>query len=219
MWRLVAGAKQAEVLSLTVIAFILLLRCSKQIQHAVCASYEIWVVCVDMCILNFNQISDHFSRWGQAFVQHAFHHITDFALKFVVSLQLWNFDADDNLPKLFVDLIGAIERWLQESSNLLSNQNFECSFRHKQTWAERRSILNSRLNILFTEILKWIYAIDYFVEDLMENIIDSGTTLALNRNFLDELTLNLITIRVQERVDQIQNHRSLVRVFNVLTLS
>jgi hypothetical protein len=102
---------------------------------------------------------------------------------------------------------------------LLTDENFKRSFRDKQTWAERRRILDGCLNILFTQIFKWIYAVHYFVEDLVENIIDSGTTLALNCNFFNELPFNLITIRVQEHVDQIQNHGSLVRIFDLLTLS
>lgn len=74
------------------------------------------------------------------------------------------------------------------------------------------------MNILFAQVLEWIYAIDYLVEDLVENVIDSGTTLALHRNFFYELAFDLITIRVEEGVNQIQNHRSLIRIFNMLTL-
>lgn len=101
---------------------------------------------------------------------------------------------------------------------MLTDENFKCSFRDEQTWAECRSILDGCLNILFTQVFKWIYAVHYFVEDFVENIIDSGTTLALNCNFFHELTFNLITICVQEHVNQIQNHRSLILILNLLTL-
>ena len=85
----------------------------EEVKQAVSAAYEVWVVSVDVRILDLNEVGNHIGGRSEALHKNAFHDVTDLGLESVVSLKLRNLNRNDDLPQLFVHLIGAIKRWLQ----------------------------------------------------------------------------------------------------------
>lgn len=168
------------------------------------------MVGIDVSVFYFNEIGDHVCGRCQAFVKDSFHNVTYLRLEPIVPLQLWNLDVDHDLPELFIDFIGAVNRWVQQTGYLLANKHLKGALRHKEAGREGTSVLDGCLDVLLGQVLKWINFVDHFVEYLVENEVDSGTTLALDRYLLHELSFNLVSVRVQKLVDHSKNHGSFV---------
>ena len=79
-----------------------------------------------------------------------------------------------------------IERWLKDSDNLLTNQDFEGAFRNEKTCAHSLCILNSCLYVLLGQVFERVNLGNGVLEDLVENVIDASTTLCLSCNITDE---------------------------------
>jgi hypothetical protein len=47
----------------------------KNVDDGVCTSHKVWVVGVDVSILNFNKVSNHRVGWLQLFVKQGIHHL------------------------------------------------------------------------------------------------------------------------------------------------
>ena len=106
--------------------------------------------------------------------------------------------------------MSTIKRGLKQASNLLSNKNFEGNLWYKETWWKSLGILNSSLNISFRKILKGVYLFDWLHENAVENVIDTGTSQALDSALLNKFTFDHFTVWICESVDQVQNDRALV---------
>ena len=107
------------------------------------------MVGIDVSIFNFNELDDHVGGGCQALVQNLFHHIGDFILQPLKSIDIVEIDSSNDISQLFVDLMGAFKGWFKQPSNLLSNKHFKGYFWNEKTWRESLSILDCRLNVLF----------------------------------------------------------------------
>ena len=61
--------------------------------------------------------------------------------------------------------------------------------------------------MLFGQVLKGVDLVHSFLEDLVEQIVDSGTTLALGGNVLYEVTVQTILVFFEEFVDKHKDGR------------
>ena len=64
------------------------------------------------------------------------------------------------------------------------------------------------MDVLVSEVFEGVYAVDNFIEYLMEYVVDPGSTLAFHSNFFDESAFNFVTIIIEERIDEAQYHWS-----------
>ena len=165
------------------------------------------MVGVDVCVLNLKEVHDHVSCWSEALVKHVLHHVADPRFEFVVARQARKFDSNDDPSKLFVHLISAVERGFEEPGDLLADQDLECALWHEQTRGHCAGILDGGLNLHLAQILKGVNVVDRVAERRMENVVDAGTTGQLNYRLFHEATLKLVSVRLLEFVDQMQNER------------
>ena len=177
----------------------------EKIEETVGAANEVRVVGVDICVLNLKEVHDHVSCWRETLVEHVLHHVTDPRFQLVVARQARKFDSNDNSSQLFVHLISAVERGLEEPGDLLANQNLERAFWNEQTGGHRAGVLDGCLNLHLAQILKGIDVVDRVAERRVENVVDTGTTSQLDHRLLHEATLKLVSVRLLEFVDQMQN--------------
>ncbi len=91
---------------------------------------------------------------------------------------------------------------------MLANEYLEGALWHKQTWTHGGCIFDSRLDVLLSEILKWIYLIDNVFEDFVEDIVDTGTSLALRGDVFDEVTIQFFLIFLHKLANQVQYNRA-----------
>jgi hypothetical protein len=71
---------------------------AEDVEQTVRSSYEVGVVGVDVSILDFNEVGDHFGGGSQALVQHTLHYVADFGLESVVPAQLRDLNFYHDLP-------------------------------------------------------------------------------------------------------------------------
>ena len=62
--------------------------------------------------------------------------------------------------------------------------------------------------MLLRQVLEWIHFVNSFLEDFVEQIVDSGTSLTLGSNVLHEVTAETILVFFKELVDEHKDGRS-----------
>ena len=67
-------------------------------------------------------------------------------------------------------------------------------------------ILDSCLDVLLSKVLEGVYVLDALHEDVVEDVVDPGSSQAIDNTFLHELAFNHISIGGCESVDQIEYH-------------
>jgi hypothetical protein len=83
---------------------------------------------------------------------------------------------------------------------LLSYEKLESSFWNKERWGQSARVLDSSLDIFFAEVLEWVNVIDDLIKHIVEDVVDSGTSSALNRDIFDKSSVDNITISILELV-------------------
>ena len=119
----------------------------KERQYPFSAPNEIWMVRVDVSVLNLNETHNHVERGLQTFIQNLLHHINNLRLQSVVFLELWDLHVDYYFPQLLVHLLCAIEGWLQESHHLLLHYHVEGCLGDEEAAVEGAGILDCYLYV------------------------------------------------------------------------
>lgn len=120
------------------------------------------------------------------------------------------FNFSHNVSQLFVDFVSTLKGRLKQTSYLLSNKNLEGYLRDEKTWWKSLSILNGSLYVFFWEILEGIYILDWFYENIVENVVNTRATKALSGTLFDKFTFYHFSIRISEAINKIQDDWSLV---------
>ena len=112
--------------------------------------------------------------------------------------------------QLFIDKLGAFEGRLKQTSNLLLNQHFKSLFWHEQARTHRWGVLDSSLDVLFSQVFEWVDFSNDVSENLVEDKVDARATLALCRDIFDKITLQLVAVHLNILADQIKDEWTLV---------
>lgn len=176
----------------------------KQIKQTVSAAHKVRVVGINKRIFNLHNVHNHLACGGQALVKHGLHYIADFALQFVVLIDFWQLNFNHNSPELLVSLISAVQRWFQESGDLLPHKHFESSFRHKQTRVHGLGVLYRSLDVQLRQVLERIDGGNYPAEHIVEDEVDAGAALNFHGRVVHKLALQLVGISIDECVYQMQ---------------
>ena len=157
---------------------------------------------------DLNQIKDHLVCRGETVVQDALHHVVHARLQLVIACQLGQLHLQDKPSELFVHEGGTIEAWLEEACDLLLDEDFEGAFGHEKTRTHSRCILYCSLDVLLGKVLEWIDLAHDILEDLVEDVVDSSSTLALRCHVFHESTFELVAVLFQKLADQVQDDRA-----------
>ena len=71
---------------------------------------------------------------------------------------------------------------------------------------------------MLREVLKWINLADDALKDLVEDEVDTGTSKTFSCNILDESTLQLLAVLLEEPTDQVKDYRSHVVLIHGMVL-
>jgi hypothetical protein len=93
----------------------------EHIQKCVGTAHEVRVICVDVRVLDLDQLDDHVGCGVEALVQDLLHHITDLILEPLEAVDVVEVNSPDDISELLVNFVGALKGRLEQAGDLLPN--------------------------------------------------------------------------------------------------
>lgn len=124
-------------------------------------------------------------------------------LQFVVPLKLGQFYRQDQTSQFLVHLVRTIKGRLQKSCYLLAYENLKSPFRHKERCPHSLSILDRGLDVLLSEVLKRVDLVYNVLEDFVENVIDTCSSLTLCGQVPNESAFKKVAILRDKPVNHV----------------
>ena len=80
------------------------------------------------------------------------------------------------LHKLLIDQLDTSKTWSFQEFDLRFYEQIECHFGHKEAWSRTHRIADRSANILIFQIVCGIYRGECTTKNIVENVINPGTT-------------------------------------------
>ena len=94
-----------------VFSFLQLLIWVKHIEDRVCSAHEVWVVCIDVRVLNFNQILHHSVCWQEILIQEFHHRVIDLSSETLKSYEFRHVYIHNDSSEFFKYHLDALQTW------------------------------------------------------------------------------------------------------------